>query len=217
MISWNIWAILFSVGESKPILQKLRLWSSGQNWEMPRHYGSFLGLIEYYRRFVIAPLTELLKKDNFKCGENAREAFQKLKEAMTTVPVLAMPNFSKAFELEMDASGSGVGAILMQEGKPIAYYSQALTRTAKLTSVYERELMAIVFAGKRWHHYLLGHHFIIKTDQKALKFLLEQRQIRADLKKWISKLMGYDFEIHYKPGKENRVADALSRRDNVRV
>ncbi|XP_077237223.1 uncharacterized protein LOC143878893 [Tasmannia lanceolata] len=130
---------------------------------------------------------------------------------MTKSPVLALPNFSLPFIIECDASGLGVVAVLMQMGRPLAYFSQALHGRNLSLSTYEKELHAIIMAVKKWRPYLLGRKFVIRTDQRSLKFLLEQKIATPMQQKWLSKLMGYDYQIEYKKGAENKVADALSR------
>lgn len=143
---------------------------------------------------MAAPMTELLKKGNFNRSTTAELAFQQLKQIMTKAPFLAMPDFTRDFIIEADTSGYRIGAVLMHDSHPIAYHSQVLGLKNQLKPIYEKDLIAIVWAVQKWRHYLIGRHFIIKTDQKSLKFLLEQRVIGNQYQKWVCKLMGYDFE-----------------------
>ncbi|MCI29691.1 enzymatic polyprotein, partial [Trifolium medium] len=151
------------------------------------------------------------KKESFHWDDAATCAFNKLKTAVSTAPVLALPNFTQPFVLETDASNTGIGAVLSQSGHPIAFFSKKLGPTAQKQSTYVREFRAITEALAKFRHYLLGHKFIIRTDQKSLKALLEQTLQTPEQQAWLHKFIGFDFTIEYKPGKENVAADALSR------
>ena len=191
-----------------------------QNWPTSRNIKllhGFLGLTGYYRKFVknygkiSAPLTSLLEKDVFQWLDRASAAFDKLKAAMTTTPVLTLPDFNRPFIIEADTSGVRIGAILMQDGRPLAYTSKALSPSDQNMSTYDKEMLAIVRAATRWRLYLIRRYFQIKTDHKSLKYLLEQKISSPEQQKWATKLLGFDFEITYKKGKENVLADALSQ------
>lgn len=197
-----------------------------QVWPKPRsvkELRGLLGLSGYYHKFIAnyaiiaRPLTDQLKKDQFGWSEEANTAFESLKLALMSALILALPDLKKKFLVETDAFGFGLGAVLLQEGHPVAYYSKVLGPKARHKSIYEKELMAIVLAVIKWKHYLLGRPFVISTDQQSLKFLMEQREVGPEYQRWVSKLMGYNFIIQYKSGVSNRVADALSREFMVHV
>ena len=149
-----------------------------QEWPTPKsvtEVRSFHGLASFYRRFVKdfstleAPLNEVLKKNvGFKWGEKQEEAFNVLKQKLTNAPILALPNFQKSFEIECDASNVGIGAVLMQEGHPIAYFSEKLSGPTLNYSTYDKELYALVRALKTWQHYLYPKEFVIHSDHESL-------------------------------------------------
>lgn len=169
------------------------------NWPTPtnlKQLRGFLGLSGYYRRFVChnatiaGPLTELLKKDAFTWTLQATTAFEDLKHAITVAPVLALPDFHKPFILEIDVSGTGIGAILSQDKHPIAYFSKKLNPIMQRKSAYVRELYAVTKAMAKFRHYILGTMFIIHTDQKILKSLTTQTIQTPEQQKWLHKFFG---------------------------
>jgi hypothetical protein len=190
------------------------------DWPQPKtitELRGFLGLTGFYRKFIkgyasiALPLTSLLRKDAFHWTDIASQAFNNLKTAMTQAPTLSLPDFSKPFILETDASGLAMGAVLMQNSHPIAFFSKPFCPRLWRSSTYIRELHAITIAVKKWRQYLLGHPFIIFTDHQSLKELLIQVVQTPEQQVYLAKLMGYDYSIQYKSGKTNVVADALSR------
>lgn len=166
---------------------------------------------------IARPLTSLTKRDFFIWSEEAQRAFDDLKKALCEAPILILPRFEHQFLVETDACGYGIGAVVMQEGHPLAYISRHLKGNQLHLSIYEKELIAVVFAAQKWCHCLLIGHFIIKTDQQSLKYRLEQRLNTPIQQQWLPKLLEFDYEIKYKEGKENLVADTLSRMGGTEV
>ncbi|GKB97903.1 transposon ty3-G gag-pol polyprotein [Tanacetum coccineum] len=190
------------------------------DWPTPKNakgVRGFLGLAGYYRKFIkhfgtmAAPLHKLVGKTPFIWDSVTEKAFLQLKQSLTTTPTLGLPDWTKSFTVECDASGVGIGAILTQQGRPIAYYSAPLKGSMLAWSTYEKEMLAIVKAVRKWRSYLLGQPFVVKTDHISLKYLLDQRVSTPAQARWLPKLMGYDFRVEYKKGVTNRGADALSR------
>ena len=194
-----------------------------QDWPKPKdvsHLRSFLGLANYFRRFmknystVVAPLTSLLRKgktvkDDW--NEACDTAFDTVKRMLTTAPVLKAPDFTKPFEVHTDASIEGLGAALLQEGRPVAFYSRKLNSAERNYTTTEQECLAVLCALREWRCYLEGVPFTLYTDHQPLTFTntklgMSRRQIR-----WVEEFQRYTFEWRYKKGTENSVADSLSR------
>lgn len=175
-------------------------------------------MVGYYRKYVknfgllAKPLTSLLKNGELYVWTSETESsFQTLKIALMTAPVLALPDFSKTFVLETDASDKAIGAVLQQDGHPLAFVSKALGHKAQGLSTYDKECYAILLAVDHWRPYLLHSEVIMKTDQRSLIHLDDQRLTTPWQHKALTKLLGLNYKIVYKQGSENRVADALSR------
>ena len=196
-----------------------------RNWKPPtsrREVQQFLGLANYYRRFVpkfsdlAVPLTELTRKDqDFKWGEEAQGAFQSLTQALCSAPILSFPRETGDFVLDTDASATGVGAVLQQiqdgEEKVLAYGSKKLNRQQRNYCVTRRELLAIVVFLREFRNYLLGQQFLLRTDHSSLTWLLRFKEPQGQLARWLEYIFQFKFTIVHRDGRKHTNADALSR------
>nr|GEU57068.1 putative reverse transcriptase domain-containing protein [Tanacetum cinerariifolium] len=191
-----------------------------KNLEVPKtlyEVRSFLGLAGYYHRFIeklskiAKPLTVLTQKSKtFDWGEEQEYAFQTLKDKLCNAPVLY-------FVVYYDASGLGLGCVLMQRGKVIAYASRQLKIHEENYTTHKQELGAVVFALKIWRHYLYGKNYVIYMDHKSLQHIFSQKELNMQQRRWIELFSDYDCEIRYHPGKANVGTDALSRKERVKA
>jgi hypothetical protein len=194
------------------------------DWKPPisvHQIRSFLGLAGYYRRFIpdfskiAKPMIELLKKGiKFSWNEKCEEAFHTLTAHLTIALVLAQPDNSKPFDIYCDASGIGLGCVLMQNNRVIAYASRALRTHEQNYPTHDLELAAVIHALKIWRHYLMGTKCNIYTDHKSLKYIFTQVDLNMRQRRWLELIKDYDLEVHYHPGKANVVADALSHKEH---
>ena len=198
-----------------------------KSWNQPKtptEIRSFLGLAGYYRRFIsnfskiAVPLTALTHKGkSFDWGPKQEEAFQTLKRRLCEAPILTLPDGNDDFVVYCDASNQGLGCVLMQRGKVIAYASRQLKIHEKNYTTHDLELGAVVFALKIWRHYLYGTKCVIFTDHKSLQHILDQKELNMRQRRWVELLNDYDCDIRYHPGKANVVADALSRKNRIQL
>ncbi|GFW12307.1 retrovirus-related Pol polyprotein from transposon 17.6 [Trichonephila clavipes] len=183
---------------------------------------SFLGLCSYFRRFIkgfcylAEPLQSLLKSGvEFHWGPEEVEAFNSLKKALTSDPVLGMYDERASTEIHTDASGYGIGAVLVQiqnnVEKVIAYASRTLTKAEKKLFHHRRECLAIVWATNKFRPYIFGKHFTVVTDHHSLCWLMNLKDPSGRLARWALRLQEHDFDVKYKTGKKHSDADALSR------
>lgn len=200
--------------------------SAINNWPVPKNLKQvrgFLGLAGWYRRFiehfatVVFPITEVLStKKKFHWTAAAQAAFDKVKQLLTTAPVLTNPDFNKKFFLHCDASDYGIGAVLVQlddenHEKPVAFMSRKLNSAQRNYSVTERECLAALEGIKRFRCYLEMQEFEVITDHSSLVWLMRQPNLSGRLARWALQLQGYKFTVSHRKGKDNVVPDALSR------
>ncbi|GJX10036.1 putative reverse transcriptase domain-containing protein [Tanacetum coccineum] len=204
-------------------IESIKYWASPKT---PTKIRQFLGLVGYYQRFIegfskiAKPMTKLTqKKVAFEWGDKQEAAFQTLKNKLCSAPVLALPQGAENVIAYCDASHKGLGAVLMQNEKVIAYASRQLKIHEKNYTTHYLELGAVVFALKLWRHYLYGTKCTVFTDHKSLQHILDQKELNMRQRRWLELLSDYDCEIRYHPGKANVVADALSgkEREPLRV
>ncbi|KAH0706325.1 hypothetical protein KY289_011401 [Solanum tuberosum] len=184
----------------------------------PSDIRSFFGLAGYYRMFVegfssiASPLMTLTQKEaKFVWSEACEKSFQQLKDRLTSTPVLTLLKGTYGFVMYCDSSRMGLGCVLMQNNKMIAYASRQLKVHEKNYPTHDLELAAIVFALKIWRNYLYGVRVDVFTDHKILQYVFSQKDVNLRRKRWLELLKGYDISVLYYPSKANVVADALSR------
>ncbi|GJU41686.1 putative reverse transcriptase domain-containing protein [Tanacetum coccineum] len=159
-------------------------------------------------------MTKLTQKSvKFDWGEKAEVVFQLLKQKLYSAPISALPKGSENFVVYCDASHKGLGMVLMQKEKVIAYASRQLKVYEKNYTTHDLELGTIVFALKMWRHYLYGMKCVMFTDHKSLQHILDQKELNMRQRRWLELLSDYDCKIQYHPGKANVVADALNRKE----
>ncbi|GJV10442.1 putative reverse transcriptase domain-containing protein [Tanacetum coccineum] len=200
-------------------IESIKDWASPKT---PTEIRQFLGLAGYYRRFIegfskiAKSMTKLTQKGiKFDWGEKEENAFQLIKQKLCSAPILALPEGSEDFVVYCDASHKGLGAVLMQREKVIAYASRQLKVHEKNYTTHDLELGSVIFALKIWRHYLYGTRCTVFTDHKSLQHILDQKELNMRQRRWLELLSDYDCDIRYHPGKANVVADALSRKERI--
>jgi hypothetical protein len=193
-----------------------------KSWSIPAtltQLQSFLGLAGFYRHFVrdfitiAAPLNDLTKKGvSFRWGAAQDQDFHTLIDKLTHAPLLQLLDFGKTFELECNSSGIGIGGVLLQEGKSIAYFSEKMSGPSLNYSTYDKELYALVCILETWQHYLWPKEFIIHSDHESLKRIRGQAKLNKHHAKWVEFIETFPYIIKHKKGKDNVIVDALSRR-----
>jgi hypothetical protein len=194
-----------------------------RNWPSPRNVfevRSFHGLASFYRKFIrnfsgiSAAMMDMVKKrhKSFHWIAEAEKSFNLLKRKITERSVLVLPDFKKTFQVKCDESGYAIGAVLSQEDRPVAYFSEKLDEAKMKYSTYDKEFYAIIQVLKKWRHYLIPKEFVLYNDNHALQFVSQQEKLNQKHAKWVEYMQNFMFVIKHISGTANKVADALSRK-----
>jgi hypothetical protein len=201
-----------------------------KDWPTPwklKEVQEFTGFLNFYRRFipnfsrVARPLYNLTKKDErFECTEKRQEAFDKLKDLISSAPILSQARDHRRFRIEADACDYATGAVLLQEHDgvyhPIAFLSKSLNKVERNYQVHDREMLAIIRALTEWRHYVIGKEFDIWSDHKNLSWFMTKQNLNRRQARWGAELAEYHFNLHYRKGPTMGQADGLSRRADLK-
>jgi hypothetical protein len=179
---------------------------------------SFHGLVSFYRKFIknfsgiCAPMMETMKKKHksFSWIEEAEKSFKVLKEKITEQLILVLPDFGKTFQVRCDSSGLAIGAVLSQDNRPIAYFSEKMNDSNQKYYTYDKELYVVTQALKKWRHYRIPKEFVLYNDNHALQFITRQEKLNQKHAKLVEFMKKFTFVIKHIIGTANRVTDALS-------
>lgn len=203
-----------------------------REWPVPqtkRDVQAFLGMVNFYRRYIVqfaetaAPLTDLCKKRapmKVQWSPECQQAFESLKGKLVSAPILTPPRYDRPFVVRTDASEKGLGAVLLQRGEdgelhPVAYLSRKLLARERAYATIEKEGLALVWALHKLKPYLCGVKFFVETDHNPLSFIHQMKNSNARILRWALSLQDYDFEISHIKGRQNQIADALSRKGGM--
>jgi hypothetical protein len=197
-----------------------------KEWPSPRNIfevRSFHGLASFYRKLIInfsgicAPIMDIVKKKHeyFNWTEEAEKRLKVLKRKITEQPILVLPDFGKTFQVRCDARGIAIGAVLSQDNRPIAYFSEKWNDAKEKYSTYDKEFYAVIQALKKWRHYLIPKEFALYSDNHALQFITRKEKLNQRHAKWVEFMKNFTFVIKHISGSANKVVDVLSRRNLV--
>ncbi|GJS78344.1 putative reverse transcriptase domain-containing protein [Tanacetum coccineum] len=198
------------------LLKKEKLYAKFSKYEFWLQEVHFLGHVVNQNGIHVDPSKIEAKRKKYEWGVEQEEAFQTLKNNLCDAPILSLPDGVEDFVVYYDALNQGLGCVLMQRVKVIAYASRQLKIHEKNYTTHDLELGAVVFALKTWRHYLYGTKSVIYTDHKSLQHIFDQKELNMRQRRWIELFSDYECEIRYHPGKANVVADALSRKERVK-